>query len=122
MLNRIKIEGRFFVVVPEDEYKLLVAGAPPMPPRNADGTYPAVQAAEAMIARGLVRDREAVGLSQKELAKAAGIRVEVLNRAERGVTVPSTRTLMKIDKALQLAGLTQPRTKATTPKRRSGRG
>jgi hypothetical protein len=31
------------------------------------------------------------------LAARAGIRVEVLNRAERGVVVPSVRTLTKIE-------------------------
>jgi ribosome-binding protein aMBF1 (putative translation factor) len=64
-----------------------------------------VEVIEALMARGIVRDREAVGLSQKALAEAAGIRVEVLNRAERGVTVPSMRTLTKIETALIRAGL-----------------
>jgi len=59
-----------------------------------------VRFAEASIARNIVRRRKATGLSQKELAKQAGIRVEVLNRAERGVVVPSTRTLTKIEVAL----------------------
>jgi len=59
----------------------------------------------ATIAQSIVRDRLAVGLAQKELAQAAGIRVEVLNRAERGVNVPSIRTLTKIENALIKAGL-----------------
>ena len=52
------------------------------------------------LPENIVRRRKATGLSQKELAKQAGIRVEVLNRAERGVVVPSTRTLTKIEVAL----------------------
>lgn len=43
-------------------------------------------------------------MTQKQLADAAGIRVEILNRAERGVTVPSVRTLTKIENALRKAG------------------
>ena len=77
---------------------------------DTDGNMPAVAFAEAAIARNIVRDREAVGLSQKELAEAAGIRVEILNRAERGVTVPSVRTLTKIENALVKAGLKRRRT------------
>ena len=52
------------------------------------------------LPENIVRRRKAAGLSQKELAKRAGIRVEVLNRAERGVVVPSTRRLTKIEVAL----------------------
>jgi transcriptional regulator with XRE-family HTH domain len=70
---------------------------------------PAIPFAEAAIARNLVRDRKAVGMSQKELADAAGIRVEILNRAERGVTVPAMRTLTKIENALVHAGLKRKR-------------
>lgn len=61
--------------------------------------------ADRTIAESIVRDRNRVGLSQQNLAERAGIRVEVLNRAERGVVVPSVRTLMKIEKALVGAGL-----------------
>jgi ribosome-binding protein aMBF1 (putative translation factor) len=80
-------------------------GMPPLPPADAAGNRPAVAAAEAMI----VRDREAVGLTQTELAAAAGIRVEVLNRIERGVNLPSMRTATKIENALIRAGLKRKR-------------
>jgi ribosome-binding protein aMBF1 (putative translation factor) len=99
------IDSKKYVLVPEAEYKRLVKGVPSLPPPDAEGNYPAVEVIEALMARGIVRDREAVGLSQKALAEAAGIRVEVLNRAERGVTVPSMRTLTKIETALIRAGL-----------------
>jgi ribosome-binding protein aMBF1 (putative translation factor) len=97
------------VLVPEAEYKLLAKGVPELPAADADGNMPAVAFAEAAIARNIVRDREAVGMSQKALAEAAGIRVEILNRAERGVTVPSVRTLTKIENALVKAGLKRKR-------------
>lgn len=73
--------------------------------KNSKGNLPALAAMDATIARSIVRDRESVGLCPTELAKASGIRVEVLNRAERGVTVPSVRTLTKVENALQKAGL-----------------
>jgi ribosome-binding protein aMBF1 (putative translation factor) len=93
------------VLVPEAEYKRLVKGVPALPRADAEGNYPALEAIEALMARGIVRDREAVGMSQKALAKAAGIRVEILNRAERRVTVRSVRTLTRIEAALVKAGL-----------------
>jgi ribosome-binding protein aMBF1 (putative translation factor) len=104
-MNTLTIDKKKYVLVPVDEYKQLVKGVPQLPPANPDGTLPAVAAMEAIIAQEIVRDRESVGMTQAELAKAAGIRVEILNRAERGVTVPSVRTLTKIEKALQAAGL-----------------
>jgi predicted transcriptional regulator len=71
-----------------------------LPPKNERSNYPAIAATDALIALGLVRDREAAGLTQRELARRAGIRAETLNRAERGVVVPDVRTLRKIDRVL----------------------
>ena len=96
----IIINRKRYIAVPEQEYERLVGNAPPLPPPDAAGTRDAVKFAEASIARNIVRSREAAGLTQKELAAKAGIRPEVLNRAERGVVVPSTRTLTKIEVAL----------------------
>ena len=104
-MNTAIIDNTKYVLVPFDEYKQLVKGVPLLPPKNSKGNLPALAAMDATIARSIVRDREAVGLSQTALAKASGIRVEVLNRAERGVTVPSVRTLTKIESALLKAGL-----------------
>ena len=104
-LKTVLIDKKKFVLVPWADYKRMEKGVPPLPPADRHGNRPAVAAAEAMIARSIVRDREAVNLTQKELAQAAGIRVEVLNRAERGVVVPSVRTLTKIENALVRAGL-----------------
>ena len=103
--NTITIQKQKFVLVPYAEYKLMEKGVPSLPPADAQGNRPAVAAAEATIARSIVRDRERVGLTQRELAQAAGIRVEVLNRAERGAVVPSVGTLTKIENALRGAGL-----------------
>ena len=99
--DTITLNNQTFVLVPEDEYERLIEGTPPsLPPANERGNFPAIAATDALIARGLVRDRKAAGLTQKELARRAGIRVETLNRAERGAVVPDVRTLRKIDRAL----------------------
>ena len=85
--------------------------APQLPAKNRRGNYPAIAATDALIAQGLVRDRVAAGLTKRELARRAGIRVETLNRAERGAVVPDVRTLRKIDKALHAA---RPKTRDST--------
>jgi len=98
---KIVMGNQTFVLVPEKEYERLVEGnPPPLPPKNSRGNFPAIAATDALIAKGLVRDRKAAGLTQRELARRAGIRVETLNRAERGAVVPDVRTLRKVEKAL----------------------
>src|SRR4051812_4262542 len=97
------IAHRKYIAVPEEEYVKLVGKAPALPRADAKGNRDAVKFAEASIARNIVRRRKAAGLTQKELAAKAGIRVEVLNRAERGTVVPSVRPLTKIDVALAKA-------------------
>jgi DNA-binding XRE family transcriptional regulator len=104
-MNTITIDKKKYVLLAEAEYTRLVKGVPELPAADSKGNMPALAFAEAAIAGNIVRDRKAVGMSQKELAQAAGIRVEILNRAERGVTVPSVRTLTKIENALVKAGL-----------------
>jgi len=73
---------------------------PRLPRTDEKGNRPAVAFADAAIARGIIQRRKRLGLTQVGLANLAGIRVEVLNRAERAVTIPSMRTLIKIENAL----------------------
>jgi ribosome-binding protein aMBF1 (putative translation factor) len=102
--DTIVLNEKTFVLVPKDEYEqLLQRDLPPLPGKNRRGNYSAIAATDALIAQGLVRDRQAAGLTQRELARRAGIRVETLNRAERGVVVPDVRTLRKIERALMTA-------------------
>src|SRR5439155_12488342 len=85
------------------EYRKLVNHGrkmPPLPAVNSRGNYPALAAAEATIARSIVKRRLAVGLTQRALAELAGIRVETLNRAERGTVTPDIRTLQRVERAL----------------------
>jgi ribosome-binding protein aMBF1 (putative translation factor) len=105
-MDTIVLNKKEFVLVPVAEYRKLKAGAsdaPPLPRADARGNRPAVAFADASIAQSIVRHRKTAGLSQRELAELAGIRVEVLNRAERGTVVPSVRTLMKIETGLKRA-------------------
>jgi ribosome-binding protein aMBF1 (putative translation factor) len=73
---------------------------PPMPPRRPNGDYPAIQAARVSIARDIIRSRRAARLTQAELARRAGIRVETLNRVEKTKVTADVATMEKFDKAL----------------------
>jgi ribosome-binding protein aMBF1 (putative translation factor) len=106
----LRMDGKEYAVVPLAEYRRLLSrqgnvlddegDLPRMPPRRANGDYPAVQAARVSIARDIIRSRRAAGLSQAELARRAGIRVETLNRIERAKVTPDAATVEKIEKAL----------------------
>ena len=104
----LEIRGRKFVLIPESEYRRLTSRTastlPPMPARSHDGTYPAATAMRVMMARKIIASRKAVGLSQAALARMAGIRVETLNRLEKGKHTPDLATMAKINKALDKAG------------------
>ena len=105
----IQISGKRFVVVPEGEYDWLrqraaVAGDvewPELPARLGSGNYPAVEALRVGLARKLIKRRWAVGLSQAELARRAGIRAETLNRIEKAKVTADTATVTKLVRALE---------------------
>jgi DNA-binding XRE family transcriptional regulator len=79
------------------------AAQPPLPEPNDDGNVPALEFVRATIARDILRERKALGLTQGELAKLAGVRQETLCRLETGRHSPTVRTVKKIDRALRRA-------------------
>lgn len=107
-VQSLDIRGKRFVLIPESEYRRLtrrfVPTLPRMPRISPDGTYPAGRAMRTMMARKIIAARNAVGLSQAALARNAGIRVETLNRLEKGKHTPDLATMAKINKALDRAG------------------
>ncbi|MDZ4687165.1 MAG: helix-turn-helix domain-containing protein [Planctomycetaceae bacterium] len=117
----IQLEGKAYVVVPRDEFEQLqlkakVAELPPLPPKNKHGRYPAEEFIRIGLARKIITARAELGLTQRELAKRAGIRVETLCRLESGQTMPSIPTVDKIDRALQSsAGAPKPRRRKPKP-------
>jgi len=100
----LTVKGRRMVLLGQSQFEELLRRAdlwePALPPPDADGNYPALEYASASIARGIVRARRKLGLSQADLARRAGIRAETLNRVEHGRHQPSVPTIAKIEKAL----------------------
>jgi ribosome-binding protein aMBF1 (putative translation factor) len=111
----VKRKGKRFVLVEERELRRLerlaaksraaddAAELPALPPADVQGRRPALAFARVSIARSIVEERRAAGLSQEELARLAGLRQETVCRIESGKHSPTVRTVAKIDKALQAA-------------------
>lgn len=106
-VQTLKLYGREFVVVERDEYEQLRAAAglreadlPPLPKADKAGNVPALAYSRVSLARKLIIARRAMGLTQAELAAAAGVRVETINRLEKGRNMPDLTTVAKIEAAL----------------------
>jgi ribosome-binding protein aMBF1 (putative translation factor) len=59
-----------------------------------------MQTARALTARDLILARRRIGLSQSELARRAGVRVETVNRIERARMTASATVMSKRDAVL----------------------
>jgi ribosome-binding protein aMBF1 (putative translation factor) len=104
-IQTVTLAGQRFVIVPEAEFHRMSEATAeiPLPPKDARGNYPAAEALQVSIARSIVRERRAAGVTQADLARIAHIRVETLNRIEKGKHAPSVATLEKIERALARA-------------------
>ena len=111
-LQRIEVEGKRFVLLPENEYERLCHTAgeavamsdeelPALPKPDKHGRFPALQYARIALARDLIRDRKGAGLSQQRLADLAGVRQETLSRIETGKHTANTRTVDKIMRVIE---------------------
>jgi ribosome-binding protein aMBF1 (putative translation factor) len=107
MAQTLNLAGKKFRIIPESEYQRLIKRQspelPPMPKRLPNGNYPAVESARVDVARHIILARRKAGLSQAELARRAGIRVETLNRLEKAKHTADVATVDKISKALDAA-------------------
>lgn len=78
---------------------------PRLPKADSNGDVPAVEYGRKLLARRLVLARRRAGLTQVELARRAKIRVETLNRLEKGKHNPDEATFNKIERALRARGI-----------------
>lgn len=102
-VQTLTLAGERFVILPEAEFMRLTGELPepPLPPANERGNYPARERTRAVMARDIIRSRRALGWSQAELARRAGIRPETLNRIEQANHSPSLSTFDKLHRALE---------------------
>jgi len=108
MHQLLKLDGNEYVIVPREEFQRLTelaraADLPDLPRPDGDGNYPAVDYAKASLSRRMIRERAAVGITQRELGKRSGVSFETICRLERGHHIPSVRTIAKLDQALKQA-------------------
>ena len=105
-MQTIEKNGKTYALVPVDAWQKLLTGEvemPELPEADANGDRPALPFMRAIIARGIIRDRVAAGLSQAGLARQAGMEPATLNRIERAKVTPDEATIRKIDKAIKQA-------------------
>lgn len=108
--------GRTYALVPIETWRKMNAapssrarkpsrarGLPPFPPADAEGNRDAIAYARVSIARTLIAEREAAGLSQAELARRAGMDRSTLNRIERAKVTLDEATYRRLQKAMQSA-------------------
>lgn len=103
--KNISLDGKEYVILSREDYDRMarIAKLPPLPEPNEHGEYPAVEYARVSLARKFILRREALGISQAELSRRAGIRAETLCRIESGKVTPTLTSVEKIDRALKKA-------------------
>lgn len=120
--TRLTLSGVSYAVIPERVLSELARRAGvAIQADQADGTASAIlPLGGERIAERLVERRQAAKLSQAELARRAGVRVETLNRIERGHTTPDFTTVRRLVEALQTSETAAAR-EALKPRRRTRR-
>ena len=116
--HTLEIDGKRYVLLEESELRRLEkpyertrqarekrqsGRLPSFPKRDKQGYVPALEYIRVSIARDIIRERKALGLTQQRLAKLSGVRQETICRLEKGLHSPTVRTVERIDRALQRA-------------------
>jgi DNA-binding XRE family transcriptional regulator len=103
-LATLNVPSGEIVILSREEFDRLAEKAgifPPLPPVDQNGNSDALAFMDATISRGLIRRRIEAGLTQKALAKFAGVRLETISRLEAGKHVPTQETILRLDSALK---------------------
>ena len=112
-VQTLRMAGKEFVVIEREEYDRLVAAdpriaddeLPALPAADAHGNVPAAEYGRKLLARRLVMARKRAGMTQAELARRSHIRVETLNRLEKGRHNPDEATYDKLESVLRSKGI-----------------
>lgn len=95
--QRVCLDGTWYVILREDEFRELTR---PRRDGKAQDDLDAVNMSNQWMADRLLQRRQEAGLTQKDLALLAGVRVETLNRIEKGRTTPDFKTVRKLVNAM----------------------
>lgn len=95
--QRVRLNGLWYVIIQEDEFRALTQSARAKGKMDALDT---INISDQRLADRLLQRRLDVGLTQKDLATLAGVRVETLNRIEKGRTTPDFKTIRKLVNAI----------------------
>ena len=95
--QRVRLDGNWYVIIGEDEFRALTQARKPK--RKIDA-LDAMNISDQRLADRLLQRRQDAELTQKDLAKLAGVRVETLNRIEKGRTTPDFKTIRKLVNAI----------------------
>jgi DNA-binding XRE family transcriptional regulator len=103
--RRVELDGVRYVILRESVFEFVCkeAGMEGSFPEEEESLSEAMELDRAKLAEKLVKRRLAAGLSQAELGLRAGVRVETVNRIERGRTDPDFATMRKLVTALKKA-------------------
>lgn len=95
--QRVRIDGNWYVIIKEDEFQALTQTRKP---KGEIDALDAINVSDQRLADRLLQRRQDAELTQKDLAKRAGVRVETLNRIEKGRTTPDFKTIRKLVNAI----------------------
>lgn len=95
--QRVLLDDNWYVIIKEDEFRALTQT--PKHKRGIDA-LDAMNISDQRLADRLLQRRQDAELTQKDLAKIAGIRVETINRIEKGRTTPDFKTIRKLVNAI----------------------
>lgn len=95
--QRIQLAGKWYLIIEEDEFRSLTE---PHATQGAVDVLDALTVSDQRLADRLLQRRQEAGLTQKDLARHADIRVETLNRFEKGRTTPDFKTIRKLVNAI----------------------
>jgi ribosome-binding protein aMBF1 (putative translation factor) len=95
-MRKVMMSGKTYVLVPLKQWEALMGRPKALP----DGAY-TLQDVRASLANKVAARRKAAGLTQKQLADRAAVRVETISRLESALHMPSVRIFEKIERALK---------------------
>jgi DNA-binding XRE family transcriptional regulator len=105
-IQTLTVDDKELVVLTREAFDDLMEKAgvlPAYPPVSDRGGYPASKTLHISIARSIISARIRAGLTQKELARRSGVRLETICRIEGGKQKPVQETVMRLEAALLAA-------------------